>query len=60
MFFMGDIMASDNKANDTAKLERKEDAGKELDNIEMALSRPNVVGIKIYAGYYPYYVIVQL
>jgi hypothetical protein len=38
------------------RLERKEDAGKELDNIEMALSRPDVVGIKIYAGYYPYYV----
>ena len=28
----------------------------ELDNIEMVLSRPDVVGVKIYAGYYPYYV----
>ena len=28
--------------------------GKELDNIEMELLRPDVVGIKIYAGYYPY------
>lgn len=29
---------------------------KELDRIEAALSRPGVVGIKLYAGYYPYYV----
>lgn len=38
------------------RLERKEMADKELENIEMALFRPDVVGIKIYAGYYPYYV----
>lgn len=28
----------------------------ELERIETVLSRPDVVGIKIYAGYYPYYV----
>lgn len=28
----------------------------ELDRIEAVLSRPETVGIKIYAGYYPYYV----
>lgn len=28
----------------------------ELEKIEAVLSRPEIVGIKIYAGYYPYYV----
>ncbi|NLC68074.1 MAG: amidohydrolase family protein [Clostridiaceae bacterium] len=38
------------------RLDRENIVGKELDNIEMKLARPEVVGIKLYAGYYPYYV----
>jgi len=32
------------------------DPRKELENIEKELSRPDVVGMKVYAGYYHYYV----
>ena len=34
----------------------EEDMTGKLDRIELELSRPDTVGIKLYAGYYPYYV----